>query len=154
METSPNRWSTKLRDAIVSNSAIRDGLKDDEAQPLIDWGLSLADSIGAKMENVPESEIEEVYDKYQAALSKLLTRINWLITFSQKKGPAWTQKTIDQLNELTHTLFGEQAPQLPVEDIMNYVLSDSDAADRRARVQQLMQRVAPKPKTTLEEDCL
>lgn len=143
-----NKWSTKLRDAILSNSAIRDGLHDDEAQPLIDWGMALSDMIGTKLSQMPESEVEVVYDTYQTALSKLMTRLNWLTIFSKKKGEDWTRKTIGQINELTQTLFGEQAPQLSPDEILQALLVDTET-ENKVRIAQLMRKVTPPNKDDL-----
>jgi hypothetical protein len=136
-----NIWGQKLRDAILSNSAVRDGLTDDEAQPLIDWGLALADGIGKKMAQLPDPE--GAYETYLAALPKLLTRVNWLAVFSAKKGPEWTKKTIDQVHELTQTLFEEQAPPIDSENMLRYLVLGVEALDRNSVVHQLIQKLSP-----------
>ncbi len=138
-----NIWSDKLRDAILSNSAIRDGLQDDAAQPLIDWGLELAEAVGEKMSQLPPEQTDAAYDTYQGALSKLLTRLNWLITFSQKKGEDWTRKTLAQINELSQTLFGEQAPLLSEDEMLHMLLAEAES-DNKSRIAHLMKRVSPK----------
>lgn len=139
-----NIWGQKLRDAILSNSAVRDGLTDEEAQPLIDWGLGLADIIGKKMASLPDPEA--AYETYLAALPKLMTRINWLTTFSQKKGAEWTKKTIAQVQELSQTLFEEQAPPLDAENMLRYLILGAEEIDRKSRVMLLIQKLTPENK--------
>lgn len=139
-----NIWGQKLRDAILSNSAIRDGLTDEEAQPLIDWGLGLADVIGKKMASLPDPEA--AYETYLAALPRLMTRVNWLTTFSQKKGVDWTKKTIAQVHELTRTLFEEQARPLDAENLLRYLVLGAEEIDRKSRVIQLIQKFSPEDK--------
>jgi len=43
------RWTKQIQDAIAENSALREGLQDDEALPLIDWGAQQAEQLGARM---------------------------------------------------------------------------------------------------------
>lgn len=108
-----NAWGKKLQDALLDNAALRDGLKDDEAQPLLDWGLALAVKVTHGLEALPSQTADLRYEELYEALPKLLTRITWLTLHRAKKGPEWSTRTLDQLNELSRTLHGEGAPQIP-----------------------------------------
>ena len=52
-------YAARLRDAILDNSALRNGLNDDEAQPLIDRGLSMADRVTVGVQD--EARYEQLY---------------------------------------------------------------------------------------------
>lgn len=108
--TEPNTWGRKLQDAILDNAALRDGLTDTEAQPLVDWGLQRAVVVTAPLDDhpLPDERYEELY----SALPKLMTRISWLAIYREKKGEAWSVKTINQINELNTTLYGADAPTI------------------------------------------
>ena len=131
-----------LRDAILENSALRDGLTDDEAQPLIDWGLALADEVGAKVDQLPAEDLETNYEEHAAALLKLLTRITWAATYRTNKGEAWTRTTLEQLNQLNRTLRGEAAPQISENAISGYA-QGADGLDNGAFVRELMKQLSP-----------
>jgi hypothetical protein len=109
-----------LRDAILDNSALRDGLTDDEAQPLIDWGLALADEVGAKVDQL----------------------ITWAATYRTNKGEAWTRTTLEQLNQLNRTLRGEDAAQISQNAISGYA-QGADGLDNGAFVLELMKQLSP-----------
>jgi len=136
---SENEWAARLRDAILDNSALRDGLLDEEAQPLIDWGLALAAVVTAPLPTLPDPEMryEELYD----ALPKLMTRITWVTIYRQNKGADWTTRTLQQLNELNIVLHGETAPQIPALQMSAYAEA-SDGLSNGALVQALMQHLS------------
>lgn len=107
-----NVWTERLRDAILDNSAWRRGLEDDEAQPLLDWGLAKANEVTTPLTTMPPEDAEARYDELYGALPKQMTRITWAATYREKKGEGWTRKTLNQLNELNQTLYGQAAPQI------------------------------------------
>lgn len=135
-----NPWIRDLQEAILSNSALRDGLTDDEAQPLIDWGLGLAEQLGNQLAAMPADEAESLFEEKQSALLKLLTRISWVAIYQQEKGPSWTEQTLQQLNDFNRAIQGGQAPQLKPEMLTHSAASAAAAPKSRGSVvQQLMQ---------------
>lgn len=112
-----NTWTERLRDTLLDNSALRDGLTDDEAQPLIDWGLAQAERVTAGLDGMMPEIAEAHYETLSSALPKLLTRITWLAVHRERKGPQWTQQTIDQINRFSQDLYGQDAPQLPPDSL-------------------------------------
>jgi hypothetical protein len=138
----PNKWAARLRDAILDNSALRDGLTDEEAQPLIDWGLAVAVRVTADLSSRTPNEADVRYEELYEALPKLLTRITWVTLFREKKGAEWTVKTLNQLNELNRTLYGESAPQFSDLQISTYA-NRYDGLERGALVKALMSILSP-----------
>jgi hypothetical protein len=139
-----NEWGKRLQDAILENAAIRDGLHDDEAQPLIDWGLALAVQVTNGLEKLPKAEAEIRYEELYGALPKLLTRITWFTLHRVNKGPEWANRTLEQLNELSRTLHGENAPQIPAL-LMSAYANSADGMATPAMVNTLMQHLTLVP---------
>lgn len=137
-----NEWSAKIKDAILSDSALRDGLTDQEAQPLIDWGLARAEEIGSQIAALPAAEIEIVLEEKQYALLKLMTRITWIAIHRAGKGAEWTTATLQKLNELNQTLYGETAPQISDNLIAAYA-QQSNGLTQGEMVLELMKQLSP-----------
>jgi hypothetical protein len=134
-----NTWADKLRDKLLDNSALRDGLTDDEAQPLLDWGLALAEKVTMGMETRPEPQAEARYEALSSALPKLITRINWVTIHAAQKGADWTAQTMQQMNELNRILHGEAAPQLPQQALE----AISNSPNHANTLQFLMHQLSP-----------
>jgi hypothetical protein len=137
-----NEWGQRLQDALLDNAAMRDGLTDSEAQPLLDWGLALAVRVTTGLEQRSKAEAEVRYEELYAALPKLLTRISWLTLHRAAKGPDWATRTLEQLNEFNRALHGDSAPQIPALLMTSY----ASAADGMARpdfIKALMDHLSP-----------
>ncbi len=143
-DAEPNAWGEQLRDAILENSAIRDGLTDDEAQPLIDWGLARAVEVTQGLDLMDEMDAEARYEELYNALPKLLTRITWVALYRADKGADWTTRTLEQLNEFNRTLLGDYAPQISPTAINAYAAL-TDGMEAGALVVELMRRLSPPP---------
>jgi hypothetical protein len=91
-----------------------------------------------KTPNEADIRYEELYE----ALPKFLTRITWVTLFREKKGVDWTVKTLNQLNELSRTLYGESAPQFSEVQISTYA-NQYDGLERGALVKALMSILSP-----------
>jgi hypothetical protein len=137
-----NPWAEQLRDAILSNSALREGIQDDEAQPLIDWALQLAEEVTAGLPSMPDSVTEQRFEALSEALPKLITRITWAVVYRQKKGPDWTTRTLTQLNELNMTLRGANAPQIS-EARMAELANLQDELEPGALILNLIETLSP-----------
>lgn len=137
-----NPWAARLRDALLDNSALRDGLADDEAQPLIDWGLQLADRLAAEMKSLPSDQHEARYEQFYEMLPKLLTRITWVTLHRAKKGADWTANMLRQINDLNRILHGADAPQLSAESIAAYA-ERGDQLSNGELVKELIAHLTP-----------
>ncbi len=137
-----NPWRAKLRDTILDNSSITDGLTDDEAQPLIEWGLVMADRVTQGLPRTPDPAAEARLDDLRADLPRLMKRISWIRQYREKKGPEWTLKTLGQLNEMNQHLHGDAAPQLD-SVTQSRIAHKQDDLTGFALLQDLMQRLTP-----------
>jgi hypothetical protein len=139
-----NHWGQSLQDAILDNSALRDGLTDDEAQPLIDWGLDLAATLTQGLDRLPDVEAEARYEQLYAHLPKLMTRFTWLALHRAAKGQDWATRTLEQMNDYSRELYGPAAPQLNALALGRYA-SGADALERGALILALMADFSPPP---------
>ena len=139
-----NPWAEQLRDAILSNSAIRNGIQDDEAQQLIDWGLQLAQEVTAGLTSMPDNIASVRFQALSEALPKLLTRVTWVAVHREKKGPDWTMRTLNQLNELNQTLHGVDAPQLGEERMVDIATAPAEP-DVKTLIGNLIIDLSPQP---------
>ena len=146
-----NSWIERLRDAVLDSSAMRDGLNDDEAQPLVDWGLALADIAGAAFAQHIMEDQETAFDELRGTLLKLLTRITWTALHRQNKGYEWTARTLEQINDFNRRIQGDQAQVLPSGLIQAYAQS-LDGLDRGSLVRDIIQRLSAPSSTPSEEN--
>lgn len=139
---SDNPFTASLRDAILDNSSVRDGLTDDEAEPLIEWGLAQAEIVTRSLPDQSADEAEMRYEELYGALPMLMTRITWAATFRAQKGADWTLNALKQLNEMSQTLHGENAPQI-AEHLLTAYAQGADGLDQGAFVLALMEHLTP-----------
>jgi len=116
------RWTKQIQDAIAENSALREGLQDDEALPLIDWGAQQAEQLGARMSapDAPEPDEEQVANTAYS-LVRLMTRVTWLAVYRHKKDATWLTRTFQTINQLSRELYGPQAPVFSDEAIAAWI---------------------------------
>jgi hypothetical protein len=137
------RWTKKIQDAIADNSALRDGLTDDEAMPLIDWGAARAEQIGARMAapDTPAPDEEQV-SSTAYALTRLMTRITWVVTYRHKKDAAWLTRTFNKINDLSNKLHGPDVPALSEDEIAAWIAEHKQYSNGEL-VNKLIARLTP-----------
>jgi len=100
------RMAKQIEDTIVSTEKVRDGLRDDDAIPFVEWGLARARQIAARMVTPDQMPDEEQVADKAYALTRLMTRINWLVTYRHKKDASWLARTFQMINNLSRELYG------------------------------------------------
>ena len=139
----PNPWTKQISDTLADADAVREGLHDDEALPLVDWGTAQAQALGARMaapetpSPTPEQAAETGY-----ALVRLMTRITWVVTYRHKKDAAWLTRTFHKINDLSRELHGPDAPTLSEDEIAAWI-ADHAAHTNGELVQSLIARLTP-----------
>ncbi len=137
------RVTRLIEDAIVSSEKVRDGLHDDEAIPFVEWGLARARHLATRLAGVagaPPDE-EQIADKGYA-LTRLMTRLNWLVTYRFKKDADWLTRTFQMINQLTRELYGDEAPVFSDEEIAAW-LADHARHSNAELLTGLMARLTP-----------
>jgi hypothetical protein len=143
---SPNeteRVTRLIEDAILSSEKVRDGLRDDEAIPLVEWGLARARHLAARLatpaQDAPDEE--QIADKGYA-LTRLMTRINWLVTYRFKKDAAWLTRTFQMINQLSRELYGDEAPVFSDQEITTW-LAEHASRSNAEMLTDLLTRLTP-----------
>ncbi len=141
------QWAQRMQDTIATNSKVREGLRDEAAISLVDWGATYAEQIAARMAH-PDStppDAEQI-ENTGYTLSRLLTRLNWLVTYRRKKDAVWLARTFDAVNQLNRELYGEAAPTFGPEAIHAWINQEdnrSEAEQIAALLAQLTPPAAP-----------
>ena len=138
-----NPWVKQIEDAIASNSALREGLHDNEAMPLIDWGAERAQQIGQRMaaQATVAPDSEEVAETAYT-LGRLMTRITWVVVYRNKKDAAWLTRTFNTINQLSQELYGPDAATLSEAEIADWIATHSQFSNGEL-VKQLIERLTP-----------
>lgn len=117
----PNRWAKKIQDIIADSSNLREGLSDEEAMPLIDWGVERAVQLGDRLSQPDHADLtEEQVEDIGYALVRLMTRIAWLVVYRNEKDAEWLTRTFNKVNDLSQELDGPGAPMLLEEEITTW----------------------------------
>ncbi|WP_119065492.1 hypothetical protein [Aggregatilinea lenta] len=138
-----NPLTRQITDVIAESEKVRDGLHDDEALPLIDWGTAQAKALGAKLaapetpDVTPEQAAETGY-----ALARLMTRITWVVTYRSKKDADWLTRTFHKINDLSRELHGLDAPTLSDEEIAAWI-AEQPGHTNAELIQGLTARLTP-----------
>lgn len=146
----PNPWIKRIEDTLADANAVREGLRDDEALPLMDWGVAQARVLGARMaspqaaaqEPEPGAGAEAQVDEKAYALVRLMTRITWVVTYRHKKDAAWLTRTFNKINDLSRELHGPDAPVLSDDEIAAWIATHAQHSNAEL-VQDLIARLTP-----------
>jgi len=147
-----DRWARRIQDAIATNSKIRDGLHDPEAIRLVEWGNTYAAKLSTRLAapDTPSPDEEQV-DNAAYSLARLLTRINWLVSYRHKKDATWLTRTFQMVNSLNRELLGDDAPVVSDEEIAAWIAEHS-ATDDASLIQDLIARLSPPTPESTEAD--
>jgi hypothetical protein len=151
-------WAKQIKDQIADSSKVREGLNDDEAIPLIDWGNQQANKLAETMANTPDPTTEAV-DIKGYDLVRLMTRITWLATYRHKKDALWLTQTFKTINQINQALHGPNASAFSDDEINTWLATHSQYSNSEL-IQNLMTRLTPPttdpavPPTTLTSDLL
>ncbi|HML23598.1 MAG TPA: hypothetical protein PKD09_18215 [Aggregatilinea sp.] len=138
-----NPWVQQITDVIAESEKVREGLHDDEAMPLIDWGTAQAKTLGARLaapDTPPPSAEQAAETGY--ALARLMTRINWVVTYRAKKDADWLTRTFHKINDLSRELHGPYAPTFSDDEIAAWIAAQPSQSNGEL-LQGLMTRLTP-----------
>lgn len=131
----------RIQDVLADSSKIREGLRDEDALPLVDWGIARADDLAARLAARPDTNDEQI-DQAAHTLQRLMTRVNWVVVYRDKKDEAWLSKMFQLINKLNRDLYGDDAPQLSDAAIAAW-LADRSNHESGALIQGLLARLQP-----------
>jgi len=130
-------------DTIADSGKLRDGLTDDEAIPLVDWGLAYASAYAQAVtgSSAPLPSEQQISDQAYN-LTRLMTGLNWVATYHDKKDADWLTKTLLMVNKLSQDLWGADAPVMPEDAIAGW-LAAQQGRSVSDMLHDLMARFAP-----------
>ncbi len=136
--------SKRLQETFASNEKVREGLTDAEAMTLLDWGIDYAKALAARLAGNPQTSqmTEEQIGEVGYTLTRLMTRMNWLVTYRTRKDAAWLVQTFQQVNKFSQDLLGEQAPVISSEQIAGWLDYEIQRTND-ALIQNLIARLSP-----------
>lgn len=140
---STTQWTQQIQDTLAGNSGMREGLDDDEALPLVNWGAEQAETVAHRLAqpDAPPPDDEQVALAANN-LGRLLTRITWVVTFREKKDAAWLTRTFAKINALSQEVFGPDAPTLSDEEIAEWIAGQAGKSNGEL-VRDLIARLTP-----------
>ncbi len=137
------RAARLMQDTIVSSEKVRDGLRDDEAVPFVEWGLARARQLAARLAAAGRlaTDEEQIADQGYA-LTRLMTRVNWLVTYRHKKDAAWLTRTFQMVNQLSREVYGEEAPTFSDEEIAAWLAGQGGRSNAEL-IREMVARLTP-----------
>ena len=137
------RWIEVFLESLADTAQIREGLHDEEALPLIEWGTRYAHLLAARLD-APDAPVadEEQVKMTAYTLVRLMTRLTWLVTYRHKKDAAWLTQTFQMVNKLSRDLLGSDAPVFPDEAISAW-LAEHSSRTNGDLLQHLMTQMTP-----------
>ena len=135
--------TNRIQDVIATSSKVRDGLHDDEALPLVEWGARYAEQISTRLADPAATPPDDEQVSNTAfTLTRLMTRINWVVTYRHKKDAAWLARTFQMINKLSQDLYGEDAPVIAEDEITTWI-AEHPGRSNADLVQDLITRLTP-----------
>lgn len=139
----PDEIARHIQDTIASDSSLREGLQDDAATPLVEWGARQATVLGARMAAAGASPAdEEAVAGTAHRLRRLMTRITWVVTYRDKKDTAWLTRTFHKINALCQEIYGPDAPTMTEDEIAGWIASQT-GRDDATLIRELTERLTP-----------
>jgi hypothetical protein len=137
----------RAAESILGDPSVRGDLTDDEAQPLIEWGVKQATALArqaaaqAAMHTALNNPVETM-DESVADLRKLMKRVNRFVAARQEGDPEHLRKTLDRLAHVSQQVFGEAVPQASTLEREKFLHDQADL-DNQQVVTHLLQIFAP-----------
>lgn len=135
-------WTAHIQDVVASDSSIREGLQDDDAIPLMDWGRAQAQQLAARMVTQTPTIDEEIADAEAHALVKLMTTISRAVVHRHAQGDDWLVKVFNRLNKTSQRVYGDNAPVMSDEAIAAWIATHKDRSNGEL-LRDLLARFSP-----------
>ena len=135
----PGNLKKRAAETILGDVDLRDELTDDEAQPLIDFGLAQVEALARRAAALASAQ---TMDNSVDNLRRLMKRINRFAAERRQGDPELTRKSLERIARISAELYGEAAPQPSPEALDNFLKVESDL-NNQIVVQQLLKLFAP-----------
>lgn len=135
----PGELAARAAEQLLGDAGLRDELTDDEAQPLLDWGLAQVKALAYA--TAAESAVDSSPEAAEEALKgimRLLKRINRFVGLRAQGDPDALAVELDRLRAVSGKLYGERPGLLPDEDARYALLDEIAAMDTPDVIQHLL----------------
>lgn len=119
-------YSAMIKDMIRSDSSLTDGLRDDEAEPLLRWAMRQAEIVGSQA--VDE---DDAYEKEDHLLS-LIAKIRRFTLRRRGKDDSWLEEQLNAMDKHLTGLGGEPPPTS-----QRHILHDAPSMDNLEVIEHL-----------------
>jgi hypothetical protein len=105
----PEELAAHAAQSITGDPSLRDELTDDEAQPLIDWGLAQVDRLAQQVmlaQHAAARDSNEVMDESVSDLRKLMKRVNRLVGHRAAGEMDRVDRDLQRLARFSERLYG------------------------------------------------
>jgi len=134
-----NDLEQKAAESILGDASLRDELTDDEAQPLIDWGLTQVAQIARRAALMASTEAME------AALDdvrRLMKRVNRVVRHRALGDAEAVRSDLERLGALSARLFGDAAPRTTLSQVDAFMAEQGNLSNAQV-VKRLLGMFAP-----------
>jgi len=123
------RLTAIIHDAIGSDASIREGLHDDAAIALMDWGRAQAAHVAARLAAESPGADEETIGSEAGILARLMTTISRAVVYRHKQGDDWLVKVFKRLNKTSQRVYGANAPVMSDAQISDWIAGHAARSD-------------------------
>lgn len=129
----------KAAELILGDASLRDELTDDEAQPLIDWGLAQVAQIARRASLMASAEaVEAALDDVR----RLMKRVNRVVRHRALGDAEAVRSDLERLSELSARLFGDAVPRAALSQVDTFMAEQGNLSNGQV-VKRLLGMFAP-----------
>lgn len=141
----PEELEARAAESILGDAGLRDELTDDEAKPLIEWGVSQASAMARRVvaEAALQSDIDTL-DESLASLRRLMKRVNRIVGRRAEGDPESLRKDVDRLASLSEKLYGDLVSRPDTAQVEAFLTQQSLLSNEQI-VAKLLAMYAPPP---------
>jgi hypothetical protein len=126
-------------DSIAGDPSLRDELTDDEAKPLIDWGLA---QVTLLAQQAAAQASVEMMDASMRDLHRLMKRVNRLVGARASGDTARVREELDRLARLSGEMYGEETA--PVDSArLDAFMDEQESLSNQEVITRLLAMFAP-----------
>ncbi len=141
----PEELEARAAESILGDAGLRDELTDDEARPLIEWGLRQASAMARRV--VAEAALQssmETLDDSLTSLRRLMKRINRLVGRRGEGDPERLRKDFARLASLSEKLYGDAVSRPETAQVEAFLVKQAALSNEQV-VTTLLAMFAPPP---------
>ncbi len=129
----------KAAESILGDASLRDELTDDEAQPLIDWGLAQVAQIARRASLMASTEaVEAALDDVR----RLMKRVNRVVRHRALGDAEAVRSDLERLGALSARLFGDAVPRAALSQVDTFMAEQGNLSNGQV-VKRLLGMFAP-----------